>query len=380
MVRFLHTSDLHLGKQLNNVSLLKDQEHILDQIVGIARDRRADAVLVAGDIYQRAAPQAEAMALFDRFATALTDAGIKVFAISGNHDSQQRIQYFSGLVQKAGLYIAGDFMGTIQKVELHDEHGAVALYLLPFVKAGQVRRFLGEDSGINSCQDAIGALLASIDLDPSARNLLLCHQFVMGAERSESEENSVGGLDGVDYRLFDAFDYVALGHIHKPQAMGREGVRYAGSPLKYSFSECGHEKSVLLVELGAEKALSVCPIPLEPLHDMKKIRGTIGEIMTMDYSEDYVWVTVTDENVPPDTRSRLLAGVFPNMMHFSVDNSGTRFDMDILSDRRIEDKTPIQLFREFYTDRHGGREPDGDRIRLVEGILKEMEADKREER
>ncbi len=379
-MRFLHTSDLHLGKQLNNVSLLKDQEHILAQIVSIAQEEKVDAVLIAGDIYQRAAPQAEAMALFDRFATDLTDAGIKVLAISGNHDSQQRIQYFSGLVQKAGLYIAGDFTGSIQKVELYDEHGVIALYLLPFVKAGQVRRFLGEESGIATCQDAIAALLSAIDLDPCARNLLLCHQFVTGAERSESEENSVGGLDSVDYRVFDAFDYVALGHIHKPQRMGREGVRYAGSPLKYSFSECDHEKSVLLVNVGAEKALSVRAIPLKPLHDMKKIRGTIGEIMAMDYSEDYVWVTVTDENVPPDTRSRILAGVFPNMMHFSVDNSGTRFDMDILSGQRIEEKTPIQLFREFYIDRHGGREPDADRIRLVEGILKEMEADNREER
>ena len=247
-MRFLHIADLHLGKQMNDLLLLDDQEAVLDQIIHIANDEKVDAVLIAGDVYQRTTPQAEAMALFDRFVSRLVDDGRKIFVISGNHDSALRISYFSSLVKNAGVYVTETFNGELQHVTLHDTDGDLNVWMMPFLRPAHVKRAL-PDEKITSYQDAVAAVIRHADIDFSKRNLLICHQFIVGCTTCDSEELSIGTLDHIDGTVFDGFDYVALGHIHGPQNVLRDTMRYAGSPLKYSFSEAAHHKSVTIVDM-----------------------------------------------------------------------------------------------------------------------------------
>ena len=269
-MRFIHTADLHLGKRLNDVPLIEDQVYILGEIRRIAREERAQAVIIAGDIYQSSSPQAEAMSAFNDFVTALAEDGTAVLAISGNHDSARRVSYLSALVRARGVYVSEEFTGTLQKVELEDEHGRIVVSLLPFVKPVSVRRCF-PDEEIETCQDAVAAVLRHSPLDGGARNVLVCHQFVTGAQESGSEELYAGGLECVDGRLFDGFDYVAMGHIHRAQRVGRDTVRYAGSPLKYSFSEAAHKKSVTVVDMGEKGSVQIKTVPLTPLHELREV-------------------------------------------------------------------------------------------------------------
>ena len=370
-MRFLHLADLHLGKQMNDLSLLDDQEYILNQITEIADTEKADAVLIAGDVYQRSSPQAEAMALFDRFVSGLAERGKKVFVISGNHDSAQRISYFSSLVRSAGIYVTEAFDGTLQQVTLRDEYSDLVVWMLPFLRPSQVKRLLPEEK-IVSYQDAVEAVLRRTPVDPRKRNILLCHQFITGCETSDSEEQAVGGLDNIDAAVFDAFDYVALGHIHKPQRVLRDTLRYAGSPLKYSFSETGHSKSVTLLDLGPKGETDIRMIPLYPVHDVRLLEGTLDELMREPYSEDYLWVTLHDELVPPDARVTLSVN-FPNMMKFSVVNSKTKYDMDVLAVRSMENKSVRELFADFYRLQNNDREPGEAHMQVIEKVLKELE-------
>ena len=286
-MRFLHIADLHLGKQLNDVSLLPDQEYILNQIVSIAESERVDAVLIAGDVYQRSSHQAEAMALFDRFVSQLVERGRQVFIISGNHDSAQRISYFSSLLKASGVYVTEAFDGRLQSVSLRDREGEIVIWMLPFLRPSQVKRYLPEET-IATYQDAVEAVLRQTPVDQRKRNILLCHQFITGCETSDSEERAVGGLDNIDAAVFDAFDYVALGHIHKPQRVRRDTLRYAGSPLPYSFSEASHKKSVAVVDMGEKGDVAVRTVPLYPRHDLRALEGKIADLMALPYSEDYV--------------------------------------------------------------------------------------------
>jgi exonuclease SbcD len=345
-MRFLHIADLHLGKQMNDVTLLPDQEYILSQIVSIAENERVDAVLIAGDVYQRSSPQAEAMALFDRFVSRLAEQGRQVFIISGNHDSAQRISYFSSLIKSSGVYVTEAFDGRLQSVALRDRDGGLVVWMLPFLRPSQVKRYLPEEK-IVSYQDAAEAVLRQTPIDPKKRNILLCHQFITGCETSDSEERAVGGLDNIDASVFDGFDYVALGHIHKPQRVLRDTLRYAGSPLKYSFSEANHKKSAVVVDVEEKGEIRVRAVPLHPLRDVRLLDGTMAELMEMDYSEDYLWITVHDEPVPPDARVTLSTN-FPNMMKFSVVNSKTKMDMDVLASQSMENKSVTELFSDFY--------------------------------
>ena len=370
-MRFLHLADLHLGKQMCDVSLLEDQEFILDQILSVAESERTDAVLIAGDVYQRSSPQAEAMALFDRFVSRLVDMGQKVFIISGNHDSAQRISYFSSLLRTSGVYVSEAFDGTLQRVELRDTDGALDVWMLPFLRPSQVRRFLPEFP-IATGQDAVAAVLQGADLDSSRRNILLCHQFITGSETSDSEEQTVGGLDSIDASVFDAFDYVALGHIHKPQKIRRETLRYAGSPLKYSFSEASHKKSVSVVNLLEKGEVSVRTVPLYPLRDVRTLEGTLEELMRLPYSEDYLWITLRDELVPPDARVTLSVN-FPRMMKFSVMNSKTKYDLNVAALQQMENRTVSELFADFYRLQNNDRAPDEAHMREIEKVLKELE-------
>ena len=370
-MRFLHIADLHLGKQMNDVSLLPDQEYMLEQIASIAESEGAEAVLIAGDVYQRSSPQAEAMALFDRFVSRLSEAGKKVFIISGNHDSALRISYFSSLLRASQVYVSEAFEGKMQSVSLRDGAGEIVVWLLPFLRPSQVKRYLPEEK-IVSYQDAAEAVLRQTPIDPKKRNILLCHQFITGCETSDSEERAVGGLDNIDASVFDGFDYVALGHIHKPQRVLRDTLRYAGSPLKYSFSEANHKKSAVVVDVEEKGEIRVRAVPLHPLHDVRLLEGTMAELMEMDYSEDYLWITVHDELVPPDARVTLSTN-FPNMMKFSVINSKTKMDMDVLASQSMENKSVTELFSDFYRLQNNDQDLSEAHRRVIDRVLGEME-------
>ena len=351
-MKFLHLSDLHLGKQMNDVSLLADQEAVLlGQVVPIARRENVDAVLIAGDVYQRATPQAEAVALFDRFVSELAAMGRRVFIISGNHDSAQRISYFSALVRSAGVYVTEAFEGRMQSVTLSDEYGELTVWMLPFLRPQQVKRFLPEEK-IVTYQDAMQAVLRQTPIDGKKRNILLCHQFITGAVKSDSEEHTVGGLDQIDAAVFDAFDYVALGHIHRPQRVRRETLRYAGSPLKYSFSEADQHKSATFVEFGLKGEVSITTAPLTPKHDLREVRGSYMELTDRrNYDgtavDDYLHITLTDEQDVPDALARLRV-IYPNLMRLDYDNLRTREDQEITAPERAESITPLEHFSAFY--------------------------------
>lgn len=370
-LRFLHLADLHLGKQMNDWSLLADQEAVLQQIASIADSEQADAVLIAGDVYQRSSPQAEAMALFDSFVSRLAGMGKKVFIISGNHDSALRISYFSALIRSSGVYVTEAFEGKMQSVTLQDRDGEIVIWMLPFLRPSQVKRWLPEEK-ITTYQDAVEAILRQTPVDPKKRNILLCHQFITGCETSDSEERAVGGLDNIDASVFDAFDYVALGHIHKPQKVGRDTLRYAGSPLKYSFSEVNHKKSVTIVDVREKGDIEVRTVPLYPLHDVRLVEGKLDDLMQMDYSEDYVWATIHDELPPPDARVTLSVN-FPNMMKFSIVNSKTKYDVDVLATQSMENKTVPELFSDFYRLQNNDQAPGEAHMKVLDKVLKELE-------
>lgn len=370
-MRFLHMADLHLGKQMNDLTLLDDQEAVLDQVIQIAADEAVDAVLIAGDVYQRTSPQAEATALFDRFVSRLVRDGRKVFAISGNHDSALRLSYFSSLVRDAGVYMTEAFDGDLQHVTLRDADGDVTVWMMPFLRPAQVKRAL-PDEKITSYQEAVAAVLRRANVDFSKRNVLMAHQFILGCEVCDSEELSVGGLDHIDGAVFDGFDYVALGHIHGPQRVKRETMRYAGSPLKYSFSEARHKKSVTIVEMQEKGDVRVRQAPLYPLRDVRLIEGMLDEIMQMPYSEDYVWITVHDELPPPAAKVTLSVN-FPNMMKFSVVNSRTKYDLDVKAAEVMESKSVAELFSDFYRLQNNDQLPGELHMQVLNRVIRELE-------
>lgn len=374
-MKFLHLADLHLGKRLNDVSFLEDQVRLLCQVEKIARNEQADAVLIAGDVYQKASPQSEAMAAFDQFITRLKSMGLRVFVISGNHDSAQRISYFSSLLKNAGVYVSEAFDGRLQQVTLRDGYGEIVVSLLPFLKPVQVRQFY-PDEKIETYQDAMQTVLRHSPVDPAKRNVLVCHQFITGAEISDSEEKTLGGLDNIDASVFADFDYVALGHIHKPQKCTRETLRYAGSLMKYSFSEVNQKKSITVVEMGEKGNVVVHTVPLNAPHDMRLVEGFLDEVMALPYSEDYVWVTLRDELPPPDARVTV-STVFPNMMKFSILNSKTKTDEDILAKEQMENKTIEELFSDFYRLQNNDQPPTSQHMRILRTLLKKLEAEKR---
>lgn len=351
-MKFLHLSDLHIGKRVYEFSMLEDQRYILRQILGIVRKEQPDGVILAGDIYDKPVPPAEAVQVMDEFLTALAEAGAAVFMVSGNHDSPERIAFGAELMSGRGVYVSPVYDGNGRCVRLRDAWGTVAVWLLPFVKPAVLRHAFPEE-GIQTYQDAVRTAVEHMEINPKERNLLVAHQFVTGAARCESEEVFVGGLDNVDAALFDAFDYVALGHIHSPQHVDRESVRYCGTPLKYSFSEAGQEKSVTVVELAQKGSLTLRTIPLIPLRDMRTIRGSYMEVTARSFyegtnREDYVLVTLTDEEDVPDGMQKLRA-VYPNLMRLEYDNRRTRENRELDSDgETVEEKSELELFQEFY--------------------------------
>lgn len=349
-MKFIHLSDLHIGKRVNEFSMLEDQKYILDQILSVIQAEHADGVILAGDIYDKTVPPAEAVQVFDGFLTRLAELECPVFVISGNHDSAERLAFGAQLMSGRGVYFSPVYDGTARKIVLTDEFGEVAIHLLPFVKPAVVRHALELDD-IRTYQDAVHAAIAHMEIDPAQRNVLVAHQFVTGAARCESEEVSVGGLDQVDASMFDAFDYVALGHIHSPQHVMRPEVRYCGTPLKYSFSEAEQKKSVTVVELSAKEAV-IRTIPLTPLRDMRKIRGTYLEVTARSFYEntnieDYVQITLTDEEDIPDGLQKLRV-IYPNLMRLEYDNKRTRESRVVEAAAAVEQKSELELFGEFF--------------------------------
>lgn len=355
-MKFFHLSDLHLGRRMYEFSLIEDQKFILEEILRLAEEKCPDAVVIAGDIYDRAVPSAEAVELFDGFLRALSERHIPVLCISGNHDSPERIAFGASLMTPSGVYLSPVYNGSVEPVALSDAFGDVRFYLLPFIKPANVRRFY-PDAVIESYTDALRCAVEHMDVDMAARNVLITHQFVTGGVRSDSEEITVGGTDNVDAAVFDIFDYVALGHLHGAQKIGRETLRYSGTPLKYSFSEKDQEKSVALVELGAKGDISVSTLLLTPRRDLREIRGTYTELTLRDNyagskTEDYIHAVLTDENDVPNALARLRS-IYPNLMKLDYDNLRTRSSAVIAAEKRHRTMSGTELFAELYERQNG---------------------------
>lgn len=355
-MKLMHISDLHLGKRVHGFSMLDDQQYILDQILRLADEEQPDAVLIAGDVYDKSIPPAEAVTLLDTFLQSLCERNMPVCIISGNHDSAERVAFGAKMMERAGLYIAPVFDGTVREVTLNDAHGAVHIHLLPFLKPAHVRAAF-PDADVQSYTDALRHVISQMTIHPTDRNVLLTHQFVTGGVRSESEELSVGGSDNVDADVFAPFDYVALGHLHAPQHVQRESIRYCGSPLKYFFSEKDQIKSVTMVTLREKGSIEVRTLPLQPLHDMREIRGTYEELTLRDNyirtpTDDYLHIVLTNKNDVPDAVGRLHV-IYPNLMKLDYDNARTRAAAYGLSIQPPEQKDPVDLFAEFFAIQNG---------------------------
>lgn len=380
-MKFLHISDLHLGKRVNEFSMTEDQKYILKQILYIGEQEQTDGVLLAGDIYDKPVPSAEAVQIFDWFLTGLADRGMKVFAVSGNHDSPERVAFGAQLMQGRGVYLSPVYEGDITGIPLQDQYGELSVYLLPFVKPALVRHALENEPEARipeSYQDAVRIAVERMKIDVKKRNLLVAHQFVTGAGRCDSEEASVGGLDNVDGAVFDDFDYVALGHIHSPQSVGRESIRYCGTPLKYSFSEAEQIKSVTVVEMGEKGNVRISTVPLVPLRDMRKIRGTYLEVTAKSFyrdfdREDYLQVTLTDEEDVPDALQKLRI-IYPNLMRLAYDNSRTRQDREVEAALAVDQKSELELLGEFY-ELQNNQPMSGEQAAFAEALIRELKGE-----
>ncbi len=356
-MKFIHLSDLHLGKRVNEFSMLEDQKFILKRIINVIDEEKPDAVLIAGDVYDKSVPSSEAVSLLDDFLFDLSKRDTVTFVISGNHDSPRHLAFGSRLMTASGIRISPVYSGSVEPIVLTDGLGEVNVYMLPFVKPAHVRTVF-PDENVESYTDAMRVAIEKMSVDTSARNVLVAHQFVTGAVRSESEDVSVGGLDNVDASVFEPFDYVALGHIHGPQNIGSDKIRYCGTPLKYSFSEVDHEKSVTVAELGAKGDLKIRTVPLEPKRDMVSLRGSYDELTLRSfyegtaYGDDYVRIVLTDEDDIPDAASKLRL-IYHNLMKLEYDNTRTRSASVIGGAEDVERKTPLELFSELHELQNG---------------------------
>lgn len=353
-MKLIHLSDLHLGKRVNEFSMIEDQAYILKKILGIVKEEEPDAVLIAGDVYDKSVPSVEAVGLFDDFLKQLSRQKVQVFIISGNHDSPERLSFASELIEASGIHIAPVYRGKVEPVSFEDVYGRVNIYMLPFIKPAHVRAVFAEEIAA-SYTEAVRVALSHMDRGEAwerDRNILITHQFVTGAMRSESEEISVGGSDNVDASVFAGFDYVALGHIHGPQSVGKESIRYCGTPLKYSFSEVKHQKSVTVLELKEKGNLTIRTVDLVPLHDMRELRGSYEELTSRKNYEgtvldDYMHITLTDEEDVLDAVGKLRV-IYPNLMKLDYDNRRTQENREIKGGEDVEIRTPMELISDFY--------------------------------
>ena len=374
-MKIIHLADLHIGKRVNEFSMIDDQKYILNQILEIIDKEKPDAVIIAGDVYDKQVPSIEAVELLDSFISDISKRKTTTFIISGNHDSAERLAFGSSLMAMGKIYISPVYNGKISKYTLKNDFGSANFYLLPFVKPNHVKRFF-PDEKIESYTDAIKVVVDNLKLDTSEINILIAHQFVTGASRTESEEISVGGLDNVDASVFEDFDYVALGHIHRPQKIGTERIRYCGTPLKYSFSEVNDTKSVSIIEINSKEDFNLRMIPLIPKRDMRKIRGTYEELTTKNSYEntntdDYIHVTLTDEFNVADAIQKLRV-IYKNIMKLEYDNMRTRESRKInLDNMVIENKNPLEIFSEFYKLQNN-KEMNDEQKEIIKKIMEEV--------
>ena len=368
-MRFIHLSDLHIGKRVNDFSMIEDQRYILGQITEIIKNEQPQAVLIAGDVYDKPTPSAEAVQLFDDFISELADMDLELFIISGNHDSAERLSFGSRIMDKRGIHFAGGYDGSTHMFSLEDEFGRVNFYMLPFLKPVHVRTVLEAEAEeteeipeIRTFTDAVDCAIKRMNIDESERNVLICHQYVTGALRCDSEEIAIGGLDNVDKEVFEPFDYTALGHLHGPQVTSAARIRYCGSPLKYSFSEVDQDKSVTVIELG-EKKDGICKVHmrtpfLTPMRDMRVLKGSFYELTDKDYykdinKDDYFRVILTDEEDIIGAMSDLRA-IYPYIMRLDYDNTRTKaasFMPDVAGN---DSRSPLEIFGSLYESQNGG--------------------------
>ena len=379
-MKFLHLADLHLGKRYNELSLIDDQRYILGKVLEIAENVKPDGVILAGDIYDKSVPSAEAVELFNWFLNGLAALKIRTFIISGNHDSPERIAFGESLMSESGVHISPVYDGTVKSVKLSDGYGEVRVWLLPFIKPAAVRRFF-EDEKIESYNDALKAVIGALDIDRKERNVLVAHQFVTGSQSSGSEEFVVGDIGNVDASVFDGFDYVALGHVHGAQNVAGERVRYSGTPLKYSLSEAKSTKSVTVVELKEKGSLNVSEIPLMPLREVVEIRGAYAELTKRSYYEnttlqsDLVHVVLTDEEDVPDALGKLRI-IYPNLMSLRYDNKRTREQNSLELDETVTARSPYELFSALYAAQNNA-EMTEEQSALVRALIEKVWEDER---
>ncbi len=377
-MKLIHLSDLHIGKKVNGFSMLQDQSYILNQILEkIDEEPHIDVVILAGDIYDKPVPSAEAVQLFDHFLSELATRSFNTMIISGNHDSAERIAFGSQLFSKNNIYIGRPYNGTVEPIILEDAFGPVHFYLLPFIKPTHVRAVY-PDAEIISYSDAIATAISHMPIEKkdNVRNVMITHQFVAGSTPCESEELAIGGSDAIATSVFDDFDYVALGHIHGAQRVGRDTIRYSGTPLKYSFSECAHTKSMTIVELNAKDNIQIRTLPLSPLLDLIELRGTYEELTARSFYIDmnvnnYMHITLTDEWDIPDALGKLRT-IYPNIMKLDYDNARTRSHVDMSLPTNVDHQSPMELFGEFYALQNADATMIPEQITYLQELMEEI--------
>ena len=379
-MKLMHLADLHIGKRVNEFSMLEDQEYILTKVVNIIYEQRPDVIMIAGEVYDKAVPAAEAVELFDDFLYRLYKRNLRVFVISGNHDSAERIAFGSRLMDKSGIYMSPVYDGHIEPVVLNDEYGEIRFYMLPFIKPSHVRRFY-PDSEIVTYTDAVKVSVEAMNIDQTQRNILITHQFVTGAMRTESEEISVGGTDNVDVSAFEGFDYVALGHIHRSQKCGSEYIRYSGTPLKYSFSEAKDNKSITIIDVKEKGEIQLSFIPLIPKRDLVEIKGSYNELTLKSfyegtsYDDDYMHITLTDEEDIPEVLTKLRV-IYKNIMKLDYDNRRTRHYAEINGVVDVTSKSTLEHFSDFYEEQNG-QPMSEEQTRFMEDLIDQIWGDEK---
>ena len=377
-MKILHLADLHLGKRVNEMSMIEDQKYILDQIITLIKEESVGIVLLCGDIYDKSIPTIEAIHLLDEFLDQLSKMAIKILMISGNHDSIDRLSFGKSLFTRSNLYIASQFENEIEKITVKENGITVNFYMLPFVKSAYISHIFQLQT--DSYEECFRYLIEHTKIDEEETNILLSHQFVTAnkknPELSDSETSSLGGIDNIDFHIFDPFDYVALGHIHKPQAMGREMVRYAGSILKYSFSEIHMDKKATILTIDAKKEISLSFHPLKPLRDMREIECSLEELLKkqceIGKQEDYMHVILTDEEQILDAIGKVRT-IYPNVMQISFKNRRHMKQLESaqIKEDQISDQSPAELFEQFYKMQNH-IDLDEKRLQLVLSVFEEV--------
>jgi len=354
-MKIMHLGDLHIGKSLGDFDLYEDQKYILEQILNLIKEKSVDVLLIAGDVYDKAIPGEKSVQLLDYFLKRLVETGIKTYMISGNHDSDERLNFGSSLFESNNIYINSKFNGILKKYSLYDEFGELNIYLLPFVKASQVQHFFPEEK-IDSYDMAVRTIIKHSDFDACKRNILVAHQFVAGKDDPEiagSEGlsvHNVGMVEKIGYGSLEEFDYVALGHIHSPQSVGLKHIRYSGSPLKYSLSEVNNNKSVPIITFKDKGEVLVEFAPLIPMRDIRHLRGNIKNLLdkkNISMENDFIYATLTNEDIVNDAMG-IFREYYPNTVKIDYDNSHTKEIENVDITRITQNKTFDELIRDFY--------------------------------